>query len=181
MQADDETTFRPSDVARELGVTTNTVRNWTRRYNEFLSDGTRPEGRQERAFSRRDLAVLHYVNAHVNEGYTHDYIAKRLPETTFSDDEVILPADVATESPQTPQEPLHEPLQPTAMVDANALAPLLTALQSNQVKGEQIHVIRDDVKRHDRDIAQLRNLVIIGLFMLALIAVLLVLLVVILR
>jgi len=176
MQQGDETTFRPSDVARELNVTTNTVRNWTKRYNKFLSDGTRPEGRDERAFNRRDLAVLHYINQHVNEGYTHDYIAKRLPETTFSDDEVILP-------PEPPQDATGRPsdaLAPASALDASTLAPLLTALQSSQVKSEQIHVLQneqrrqnDDVKRHERDINQMRILMVAVLLVLVLVVVLL--------
>lgn len=181
MQQADETTFRPSDVARELNVTTNTVRNWTKRYNEFLSDGTRPEGRNERAFNRRDLAILHYVNQHVNEGYTHDYIAKRLPETTFSDDEVILPPETAAKPLQNDTAAPGDAIAPASALDASTLATLLQSVQSDTIKNEQIHVLQDEQRQQRADIRQQRILLYAIFLVMVLVLVAVVMLVAVMR
>ena len=72
MSMDTERTFTPADIAKELGVTTNSIRNWTRRYAEYLSDSAYPKPGAQRTFTQRDRVVMSFVAQMVNDGRRHD-------------------------------------------------------------------------------------------------------------
>ena len=78
-----------------------------------------------------------------------------------------------SESPQDATAAPGEAIAPASTFDASTLAPLLTALQSSQVKSEQIHVLQDGQRRHERDINQIRILMVAVLLVLVLVVVLL--------
>lgn len=53
--------FRIGDVAEILEVGKTTVRDWTNEYTAFFSANATAQGGKHRAFSERDLAVLHTI------------------------------------------------------------------------------------------------------------------------
>ena len=101
-----QATYTTADIARELGVSKMTVRNWTTRYAEFLSPAASPQPGAQRAFTQRDRIVLSFVAGMVSEGHRHEFIAQRATETTFDPNE-ITPADAR--AVELPQEATDEP------------------------------------------------------------------------
>lgn len=102
--------FKVGDLATQLGVVPNTIRNYCKRYAPYLSAGANPPAGRERLFTTRDLNVLTYINVAVNEGVQHDELTVQLAAKTFNDGEAdvvvgmveVMPAKVAP-SPQEGQ------------------------------------------------------------------------------
>ena len=88
--------FTVIDVARRLGLSDVTIRNWTRRYADTLSDSAAPAPGSPRTFTPRDVNILAYVAACAADGMTHAQIARRLQETSFPD---------VLQAPEGPAEP----------------------------------------------------------------------------
>lgn len=116
--------MKTAEIAKALGVTTNTIRNWTKQYGDHLSPGAQPAAGQERNYDPHDLAVLRYVQGCVKEGLQHTEIALRLTETTIG-------AAEAPEAPQAPTETAPEALLPLQVAQASIerFDTLQTALQ----------------------------------------------------
>lgn len=110
--------FRPNDVAKEVGVTVNTVRNWCRDYAEFLSEGAQP-GQGNRELNERDIEVFRYIAQLRKENMQQPQIVLRLRETSIGQ---IVPAPSVQEAaiePASPQEGLQ---QLPAVIEAITLA-----------------------------------------------------------
>ena len=132
MSMDTERTFTPADIAKELGVTTNSIRNWTRRYSDFLSDSAAPKPGAQRALTQRDRIVLAYINGLLNDGHRHEYIATRLAETSFSDDEAT-PADLLASVTKAAQVPATALPAAPAADQVTAIAAMLADAHVKQL------------------------------------------------
>lgn len=131
----------PADVARTLGVSVGTVRNWSATFGEFVSASARGE-HGNRAYSPRDVEVLRYVHQLRAEGMAVRDIAQRLRETSIGDTETLVTPALAadtqepTERARTSLEPSAAPTAPAvrdaALVLYNSLQQRLDALESTQ-------------------------------------------------
>ena len=66
-----------SDIARQLGVTPSTVRNYTKAFAQFLSPGATPaEG--QRQFTDKDLRVLAAAKSFLDLGQTYAQAADNM-------------------------------------------------------------------------------------------------------
>ena len=65
-------------LADQLGVAPNTIRNWTSVYGEYLTPGANPPQGQRRTLSDHDLRVFAYVTAMKDAGHEQDEIVERL-------------------------------------------------------------------------------------------------------
>lgn len=149
MSMDTERTFTPADIAKELGVTTNSIRNWTRRYAEYLSDSAYPKPGAQRALTQRDRIVLAYINGLLKDGHRHEYIATRLAETSFSDDEAT-PADLLANVTERRLTITDEPQTAMATADASAYLALIQRQdERSQSQDERIRQLEDTVRRID--------------------------------
>lgn len=109
--------MKVGEIAKQLGVTTNTVRNWCRRYAESLSESANPPGGGERLFTTQDVNVLAYIQSAMNEGMNHAEIAVRLGEKEFSSAEV----ETIVPTPGTSITTHHQP--PQDAPDSPAMLP----------------------------------------------------------
>jgi DNA-binding transcriptional MerR regulator len=71
--------LRPSVVAKQLGVSSATLRRWSRRFEEHLdlADG---EGRTHRRYTAADLALLTQVKGYLEQGWTYEQVAVQLDQ-----------------------------------------------------------------------------------------------------
>lgn len=116
--------YSPTDVARTLGVSASTVRNWTSEYGERLT----PEARGEagnRLYSDADVAVLQYVAQLRAERMPRAAVLARLRETHIAEAETLV-----SQPTDTPAERPAEALQP--FMAAQYLAHLETRLDAVQ-------------------------------------------------
>lgn len=112
-----ESPRKVSDLAAAFGVDANTIRQWCRRYAQYLSAGAKPPSGGTRLFSARDFSVLSYVHAALNSGMNHAEIGMKMAEISFNDGEsdviVGLPEVLPPESPpdqgDSPQDHLDSP------------------------------------------------------------------------
>ena len=108
--------LKVGEIAKQLGVTTNTVRNWCKRYAEHLSYSANPPGGGERLFNTQDVNVLTYIQSAMNEGMNHHEIAVRLGEKEFSSNEVeIIVPTPGTSLTAPPEQPQDAPNGPTML------------------------------------------------------------------
>lgn len=83
-----------SEIAARLRVTSETVRQWSSRFEAHLSAGATPtESRAQRRYNEDDAAVLAYVAQQRAEGLTFEAIEEQLTEGARGE----LPAGEASE------------------------------------------------------------------------------------
>jgi len=74
--------LHPGEVASRLGVSTATLRRWSRRFAEYLSDtaqaGEEEEFGSHRRYTDADLEVLASIKGLLAEGYTYAQAGRRL-------------------------------------------------------------------------------------------------------
>ena len=123
--------YSPSEVARTLGVSPSTVRNWTSEYGEQLTPAARGEA-GSRLYSDADVAVLQYVAQLRAEKLPRAAVLVRLRETRFGEAETLVTQPAAgTDTPAvSPTERPTEALQP--FMAAQYLAHLETRLDAVQ-------------------------------------------------
>jgi DNA-binding transcriptional MerR regulator len=66
-----------ADMAAELGISAQTLKNWTRDFSEFLSPPG-PLGENARQFSEDDIFVLKRIKDHLASGLTFEETAEEL-------------------------------------------------------------------------------------------------------
>jgi DNA-binding transcriptional MerR regulator len=119
-----EKTMKVGEIAIQLGVDRNTVRNWCRRYAPHLSETANPPLGGERLLTTRDVNILTYIHTAVNDGVSHDEIAVRLGEKAFNDHEIDIVVGeeqdtaLTTQPTETPQDAPQEPLLLPAVLTA---------------------------------------------------------------
>lgn len=149
--------YTPADMAHELGVSKMTVRNWTNRYAEFLSEKASPPAGAQRAFTPRDRVVLAYINQLVNEGHRHGYIRDRMRETTFNENEAT-PADIlagVTDAAQNPTDAAHATLSRVQEPTTAAVMQAFTTVYDERIKNAN--------HRLDRIADQQQRMLMLGL------------------
>jgi DNA-binding transcriptional MerR regulator len=99
-------------AANRLNVTTNTVRNWSEQYAEYLSLSAQPGQQSERRFTEKDLTVLEYIKQLRSEGLKESEIKQRLAETRFADVEVLSPSENTPQAPQSTKSAIEQPALP---------------------------------------------------------------------
>lgn len=67
-----EANLRPSEVADALGVSTATLRRWSRRFEDFLQLGGQNDGGSHRRYTSADLETLQQVKSLLDDGWTYD-------------------------------------------------------------------------------------------------------------
>ena len=143
-----QATYTTADIARELGVSKMTVRNWTTRYAEFLSPAASPQPGAQRAFTQRDRIVLSFVAGMVSEGHRHEFIAQRATETTFDPNEITPADELATDQPHDAADEHHAPI--VAGDVPTYLAALATRQDDHiQRQDDRIRQLEDSVRRID--------------------------------
>ena len=88
--------YRISEAAREIGVTSATVRNYLREFSPYFSEESKHQTRKR--FSSQDVATLIEITRLSREGYTWSEIPDRLPS----------PGEIAEELPPPPQYQANE-------------------------------------------------------------------------
>ena len=75
-------THTPADMARALGVSTQTIRRWSDTFADLLSDGA---GHRPRAFNDTDLLILQTAQSWLSAGLTMEEARERLADFTPAD------------------------------------------------------------------------------------------------
>lgn len=73
-----EANLRPSEVADALGVSTATLRRWSRRFEDFLRLDGPNDGGSHRRYTSADLDTLQQVKTLLDQGWTYDQAADHL-------------------------------------------------------------------------------------------------------
>lgn len=84
---DPESPRRISDLATAFGVDANTIRQWCKRYADYLSPEAKPPSGGTRLFSSRDYGILHYVHSALKSGMNHAEITLKMGEISFKEGE----------------------------------------------------------------------------------------------
>jgi len=100
-----------SDVARRLGVSSATVRNYTQEFGDHLSPEASPLPGQPRRFIEDDLRVMATAKALLAEGLTYEGVRERLAAGVHLVEEAELPPP-----PEPEPEPAETALVPMASV-----------------------------------------------------------------
>lgn len=77
---------KTNDVATMLDITTETVRDWCKRYADFLSDNATPNMGGTRSFTDDDILIFTTINTLRNQGMNHDQVLEQLNEGTRIED-----------------------------------------------------------------------------------------------
>lgn len=117
------------EIAVQLGVVPNTIRNYCKRYPDYLSISANPPSNGVRLFTTHDLNVLAFINNAVNEGLNHDEIAVQLAAKTFNSDGVDLIVGLAEVMPPETA-PTAQEGQGEAMLLPAVISDMQTRLQA---------------------------------------------------
>jgi len=101
------------ELAEMFDVTPNTVRNWAKRYAEFLSAGANPGVGHQRTFSTRDVNVFSFVSSYLADGLNHDEIRGAIALKSIPDDQPVSIVDDAEDEAEETKPARLEP----SMVD----------------------------------------------------------------
>lgn len=144
--------YRPIDVARAIGVSVSTVRNWTRDYGEHLSPAARGES-GHREFSAVDLEIMRFIAGLRADNATREQILDRLASTTFGEPEEVAPQP----SPEKPAQ-VEAPAQlPTAPGDIPGAVLQLHAAQLERIAGAMLERDTAQARAVRAEVAQLRT------------------------
>ena len=124
--------YKPADIAKELDVSTNTIRMWCNTFGDHLTDRATPAIGRERIISPVDRTVLHYIAGLRADGFNYDEIASRLAETSFSDGEVLEADQVPTSKAE--QVPAIAPQAAPAADQVTAIAAMLADAHVKQLE-----------------------------------------------
>lgn len=81
------------EVAELLGVSSSTLRSWTKRFAEFLSpEAANPPPRKRRRYTDEDVALLMEVKGLREQGFGYRHILWRLRSLRETEGEAALPA-----------------------------------------------------------------------------------------
>lgn len=105
----------PAEVAKRLGVSGTTIKNYTAQHPQYFSPGATPAAGGARSYTETDLQVLLEIRRLLEEGRTHKEIADILPTINFGEVEI---------EPDDPPvvEGGHEDDQPAGLGDSRAVA-----------------------------------------------------------
>lgn len=91
--------LRPSEVAKQLGVSSATLRRWSRRFEAHLALSDDQEGRSHRRYTGVDLRTLERVKSLLDQGYTYQQVADYLKQVSGDtvDDAHVAPSSLLDE------------------------------------------------------------------------------------
>ncbi len=168
------TTYKVNEAAAALGVSSPTVRRWSRFFGSHLSGSATPGPGVERLFSDDDLRVLAYVRDRSAVGLTGEVILAELPTATLPDlasalggDRALTPGDSLPPLPDSPltaflgrlDSHTGETAKAQAQI-ADSLDRLTTAVDlAQQVAGLTVEVeaLRRQVETLTQEVADLRR------------------------
>jgi DNA-binding transcriptional MerR regulator len=131
--------FKVGQIAKELDVTPNTIRNWSKLYAAWLSpEAAQTDAQTARKYNLRDLEVLRAVAAMRAEGKIHTEIVEALNGMAFPDivDDQPQP-EAAQLPPQAPQQAQDAPQLPALVVDMLRDEIRAVRLQTDQTQRQQ--------------------------------------------
>ena len=134
-------TLKPAEIAAQCNVTSNSIRNWSKEFREYLSEGANAT---ERYYTERDATVLRYISTLKQEGMKTPEIAERLAEMKFGEAETL-------ESP-TSQDLTVEPskalvAQPAVQETPSRDLATIVALNDLQTQIKVLERVQEEVKR----------------------------------
>lgn len=104
------TSYKVNEAAAVLGVSSPTVRRWSRFFGSHLSGSATPDPGVERLFSDDDLRVLAYVRDRSAVGLTGEAILAELPTAALPDLASVLGRDRDLTPGDSPSLALDSPL-----------------------------------------------------------------------
>jgi DNA-binding transcriptional MerR regulator len=114
-----ETPVKVGEIAKSLAVDPNTIRNYCRRYPQYLSPSANPANGGTRLFTSRDVALLSFIHSALHSGMNHAEISMKLHEKSFNvdgQDIVVGMVDVVpAQAAQTALAPLALPAEISIM------------------------------------------------------------------
>lgn len=130
----DEPTRKPGEIAKMLGITTATVRNYVKEFREFLSPAATAE--TNRRFTPEDIKVLRVASELLREGFNYPEVRERLNERLPMEGEIFEgePEPETPPPPETPQSilPLEFFSQFVEQLNAQHQAHLETLKEENE-------------------------------------------------
>lgn len=135
-----ETTWKPGEVAKELGVTGVTLRSYSKEFSQFLSPGAiNPVSRH---FTLADRKTLKIASSILRQGFTYEEVRQQLTESLPLEGEIF------------EGEPEEEPTQeaPSAIQPLEFFQMVVDQLREEhrstlQAKDETIETLRQDKER----------------------------------
>jgi DNA-binding transcriptional MerR regulator len=125
---------QPGDVARELDISTSTLRRWAKEFHPYLSQAAaKPDSASSgtgthRRYTQEDVQLLSRVKALLDQGLTYDQVIERLKrEGATSSDEY--PPRERTYPLVTPDKDVEAPAVGTSLV---VVADALRNINDNQ-------------------------------------------------
>lgn len=74
----DEQILKPADIAQSLGISTATLRRWSRRFEGTLQFADGQEQRSHRRYTTTDLETLELIKTLLDQGLTYDEVQRQL-------------------------------------------------------------------------------------------------------
>jgi DNA-binding transcriptional MerR regulator len=121
----DQSIYRPPQaVAKELDVSSATLRRWSDEFADYLSSGAdSAQGRSHRRYSERDIAILTTIKELMNKGMTYEQVRQQLANrfTVSPESTLHLSSDPTSKDDFGDSEYLTEinPTEESALVAAN--------------------------------------------------------------
>lgn len=138
----DTETFSPALAARQIGIPSNTLRNWCKVYGEFLSPSANPATGEQRRLTLGDIETLRAVAA---------LRANDLPPETIISRLRANPSGITESLPKPPQAATIAPGDVAALpAVGNDVAPAHDAIQAFLARTEALDKLTDIDRRLER-------------------------------
>ena len=108
---------KPGEIAKTLGVSTVTVRNYVREFQQFLSAGA--TGDTNRRFTPEDVRTLKVASTLLRDGFTYEQVRSQLEEHLPMEGDILDTEEPHQEEPHQETPSAIQPLEFfTRFVDA---------------------------------------------------------------
>ncbi len=153
-------TLKPAEIAAQCNVTSNSIRNWSKEFREYLSEGANAT---ERYYTARDATVLRYISTLKQEGMKTPEIAERLAEMKFGEAETLESPTVQALTVEPGKALIAQPaLQETPSNDFATIV----ALNDLQTQIKVLERVQEEIKRgRQRDFLLVMMGVVIGVLL----------------
>lgn len=164
----------PSEAARRVGTSADTVKRWLAQYPQYFTPSANPEGQRPRNLEPHDLAVLAMIKNLRDTGLLHEDIGRRLEElraNNYADlppvpgdsGESIAPEVAAARASTLVEKALLEreldlaqqQLKVARQELTAARSELTTALEAGQQQAGRIHELELALERARGEVARL--------------------------
>lgn len=164
----------PSEAARRVGTSADTVKRWLKDYEPFFTPSANPEGQRPRQLEPHDLAVLALIKNLRDVGLLHEDIRRRLEEVRANnyadlppgpvDSGESIPTEIAAARASSMVENAllereleltRDQLKVARMELEAARAELAAANETEASQGERIHGLELELERARGKVAEL--------------------------